>query len=240
MVLLPPALAQGYFALRTGRGYLWAVLLLAATLLTHLVLGYVALVSLLVLTLVASGRSSAPNAAQRPSPAGWRRRLRGKVAASGLLGLLVALVTAYFVVPFWLDSPYMNRSVWEKPEKYDSYGYEWVLGALVRGELFDFGRFPWLTCWLAWAWRFACGVGGMSAIAYLAVLFVLWLLLYFGRPTWGVLLDLLPMSRDLHLHRLIGGVHLGAVFMAGVGLAWLLAMGGGAPEARLCCWRPSA
>ena len=36
MVLLPPALAQGYRVLQEGRGYSWATLLLAATLMSHL------------------------------------------------------------------------------------------------------------------------------------------------------------------------------------------------------------
>src|SRR5262249_36647460 len=49
-------------------------------------------------------------------------------------------------------------------------------------------------------------------------LFFLWLLLYFGRPTWGILLKLLPLSSDLHLHRFIGGVHLAAIPLIGIGI----------------------
>ncbi|MBC7239499.1 MAG: hypothetical protein H5T71_05315, partial [Chloroflexi bacterium] len=56
---------------------------------------------------------------------------------------------------------------------------------------------------------------------FLLILFVFWLLLYAGRPTWGALINLLPLSRDLHLHRLIGGVHLGGIYLMGIGLAWL-------------------
>ena len=40
MVLLPPALAMGYRVLREGRGYFWATLLLAATLMSHVLYGY--------------------------------------------------------------------------------------------------------------------------------------------------------------------------------------------------------
>ena len=65
-----------------------------------------------------------------------------------------------------------------------------------------------------------------------------WLLLYFGRPTWGVLLNLLPMSRDLQLHRLISGFHLGSIYLIGIGLAlpwsWALSGATAAPG-----WRPS-
>tara|TARA_B100000809_G_scaffold7785_1_gene7641 strand:+ start:61 stop:759 length:699 start_codon:yes stop_codon:yes gene_type:complete len=45
MVLLPPALASGYGVLRQGRGYFWATLLLAATLMSHLMYGYMAFVT---------------------------------------------------------------------------------------------------------------------------------------------------------------------------------------------------
>ncbi|HSR29389.1 MAG TPA: YfhO family protein [Anaerolineae bacterium] len=211
MLLLPPALAQGYTALRTGRGYVWAVLLLAATMLSHLVFGYIAFLSLGLLALLPLlGPRTGENGPGRVWP-----RL-GRLA---LLLVLVALVTAYFSVPFLLDRAYMNRSVWEDQGKYDAYGWQWTLGALVKGDLFDFGRFPSLTLLAGlglivciWRWR-------EERYRIPVVLALAWLLLYFGRPTWGVLLDLLPLSGDLHLHRLIAGVHLGGMMLMGVGLA---------------------
>jgi len=61
MLLLPPALAHGYVVVREGRGYAWAVLLLAATLLSHLLFGYIALLSLgLFVVLGALGRGTHP------------------------------------------------------------------------------------------------------------------------------------------------------------------------------------
>ncbi len=205
MFILPPALAESYIALRTGRGYVRAVALLAVTLLCHLVLGYVALISLAAFAIV-----------QCVAGLGvWTtvRRL-------GLLLLLLAGATAYFWVPYWLDRTYMNRSFWEEAFKYDSFGHQWVLGALVKGELFDFGRFPVLTLLAGlglmqclWRWR-------EDRYRIPVALSVLWLLLYFGRPTWGPLLDLLPLNRDLHFHRLIAGLHLGGIYLMGIGLAW--------------------
>jgi hypothetical protein len=211
MVLLPPTLALGCCALRDGRGYLWAVLFLAATILCNLIYGYIAGASLVLFALLrVSGRDV------------------GRIAArlAILLGLGV-LTVSYFVVPFLGDGAYMNRSVWELTEKYDSYGLSWVLGALVRGDLFDYGRFPSLTILAGvgvivcfWRWRDA-------RYRVPLALGALWLLLYFGRPTWGGLLDLLPLSRDLQLHRLIGGIHLAGIYLIGVGLAvpwrWALA-----------------
>ncbi|MBN1992296.1 MAG: YfhO family protein [Anaerolineae bacterium] len=236
MLLLPPALAQGYVTLRTGRGYAGAALLLAATLLTHLVFGYIAVISLAVIALI-------PNPASKPGPGGskplplaggsWEgvasphdlssrpwENAGVRLLRLALLLALLGLVAAYFLLPFWLDRAYMNRSVWEEAGKYDSYGHQWVLTALVQGELFDFGRFPALTLLAGlglarclWRWREA-------RYRWPVVLALLWLLLYFGRPTWGPLLNLLPLSNDLHFHRLIAGVHLGGVLLMGLGLAW--------------------
>jgi hypothetical protein len=223
MVLLPPALAQGYWTLKTGRGWFWAVLLLAATLLSHLLLGYMALLSLGLLALLVALGSVAEG---RPARRIWRPP--GRLA---LLMVLAFLVTAYFAVPFFRDRAFMNRSIWEDPGKYDAYGWQWTLEALVRGDLFDFGRFPSLTLLAGlglivclWRWREA-------RYRIPVVLALAWLLLYFGRPTWGALLDLLPLSGDLHLHRFIAGVHLGGIFLAGIALAlpweWALARPGG-------------
>ncbi|MDE0822006.1 MAG: YfhO family protein [Opitutales bacterium] len=51
------------------------------------------------------------------------------------------------------------------------------------------------------------------------MIFVIWLLLFFGRTTWGSAVDLLPFSQNIHMHRFIGGVHLGGIFLAAAALA---------------------
>lgn len=210
MLLLPAAVAQGYVILRSGGGYFLGVLLLAALLLSHVVLGYIGLICLVLIALLTV-------------LGGWQQlQMRAVWQHLGRVFLLLALcmvVTAYFFIPFLIENAYLNRSVWEDPGKYNSYGARWVLGALVRGELFDAGRFPSLTL-----------LAGLGLAVCLArwreqhyripmVLFSVLLLLYFGRPTWGGLLNVLPLSRDLQLHRMIAGVHLGGVFLIGIGLA---------------------
>jgi hypothetical protein len=205
MWLLGPALGGMVTTVRDGRAYAGTTVLLAATLLSHTVLGYVALVSGALIVLLA------------PRSELWRRA--GRLA---VLLILVAVAASYFLVPFVVDRPYLNRSVWETPGKYDAYGWEWTLKALVTGELLDYNRFPALTV-LAALGLVVCVSRWRQAEHYrlLVLFFGFWLCLYFGRPTWGVLLDLLPMSRDLHLHRLIAPVHLGAIGLTGAGLAWL-------------------
>ncbi len=221
MFFLPPALAAGTVYLRTGRGIVLSTLLLAATALSHLLLGYMALLSLVALFFIPL---LGPSTGVKRQTVLWQR---GKRLL--FLFLLAAVLTAYFWVPFLIDSPYMNRSIWEESGKVNAYGIGWTLSTLVRGELFDYGRFPSFTLLAAaglgiclWRWR-------EERYRVPVILSLLWLLLYFGRPTWGMLLDLLPLSGTLHLHRFIAGIHLGGIFLMGIALAlpwqWALARG---------------
>jgi hypothetical protein len=67
-----------------------------------------------------------------------------------------------------------------------------------------------------------CAVVTRTRLALLATgLFALWLVLYFGRPTLGALIDLLPLHDSLILHRLVGGVDIFAILLIGIGGAWL-------------------
>lgn len=204
MWLLGPALAGLYVTLREGRSYAGTATLLAALLLCHTVLGYVALLSGVLFVLL----DGFPVAGQRARRWIWT-------------GLLVAIAASYFLAPFWLDRAFMNRSVWEEAGKYNAYGWEWTLRALVNGDLLDNGRFPALTLLAGLGLTISLVRWRDARYRLLALFFLGWLALYFGRPTWGVLIDLLPMGRDLQVHRLIAPVHLGAIGLIGVGLCWL-------------------
>ncbi len=218
MIFMPLALGQGYAAIRDGQGFALSALLLAATLLSHLVMGYITTLSLYLLVILPVLGS--PEEA-RPETVGRR------LARLLLILALCGLVTAYFFCPFLVDRTYLNRSVWEAQSKYDSLGHQAVLDSLLRGETFDHDRLPILTVLI--------GVGLAIGILrwreeqsrFLVVLFGTWLLLYFGRPTWGALLDLLPLSHDLHLHRFSAGVHLAGIYLAGTALSaiWLVVVG---------------
>ena len=258
MVLLPPALAMGYRVLREGRGYFWATLLLAATLMSHVLYGYMAFLTLGILTFIqpiqfklpwntsdasatrAQRRRTGPNSgpaylierSRRSPTAGtpvstspisnlrslvkdiWRRWRR-----LAILLLLVVAVTSYFLVPIFLDRQYLNRSVWHTSTMYDSHGHSAVLLGLIEGNIFDFDRFPVLTI-LVFVGFVICFLRWRKERYWIpVVIFSLWLLLYFGRSTWGSLIDLLPMSRFLHMHRFIAGIHLGGICLIAIALA---------------------
>ena len=67
----------------------------------------------------------------------WQRLL--------ILVLLVAGVTSYFLIPFFLDGQYFNVRYFIDPILRDSLGYSAVLEALFKGSLFDFERLPSIT-----------------------------------------------------------------------------------------------
>ena len=212
MVVMPPALAICYRVLRDGRGYFWATLLLAATLMSHLIYGSIVFLTLGVLTFLPTTRlltSEFPRVIWMR----WKRLL--------ILLVMVVVATSYFLAPLILDQPYLNLSVLEDPRLYDSYGYSVLLPALARGELFDFGRFPSFTILLAIGFGICLRRWREERYLIPVAIFSLWLLLYFGRSPWGPLIDILPMGRDMHFHRLIAGVHFGGIFLMAIALATL-------------------
>ena len=203
MVLLPPALAQGYRTLRDGTGYFWTVLLVAAVLLSHLVLGYIALATLVMFALL------------RPTPADvWRRGRR-----LGIVLVFVGIVTSYFISGVVADNAYFARSVYEEPSRYDGLGAQSTLDALLHGRLFDDLRFGWLTM-IVFAGGLVCALRWREERYRIpAIIALFWLTMYFGPKTLGVLASAATLNMDFYVHRLIAGIHLGGIMLMGIALA---------------------
>jgi hypothetical protein len=197
-------------ALDTGRWSAVAALLLAATVLSHLVFGYVAFASAAICTLV--------------GPAGARglrvRRLLGIYTRALLL-------LVWFILPALLVMETINRSRWEAAFKWNSFGAGFILRELMAGRLFDAGRLPVLSlligvgaCASVWRWH-------DPAARRLLALTAIWLALFFGRSTWDGVLPLLGIPAAFHLHRLQAALDVFAVLLAAWGTAavlqWLLA-----------------
>ena len=214
MVLLPLALAFGYQTIKTGQGYFWATVLLSATLMSHLITGYMAFLTIGVLTFIPDTKTSHINPFLLGIWIHWRRLI--------VLFILVLSVTMYFTVPFILDHEYFGVTAANTNlTSLNSFGHQVVLEALVKGNLFDLNRFPSFTI-LVFAGVASC-ICYRNKTRYLIplVIFLLWLLLFFGRPTWGPVIGLLPLSQDIHMHRFIQGVHLGGAFLSATALAIL-------------------
>ncbi len=219
---LPLAWGYSWRAIRDGRGYLKAVLLITLTVALHFETGYLALSVLLVWPLVAG----------RPLLVRIRR------AAILLGGSLLA--SAWVIVPLieqrrWaaVNEPLQGTGL------VNGYGAHRVLDWLVSGQLLDHGRLPVVTvfaalglglAWLAWS-------SDADARALLVALAVC-LLLAFGRTTFGSLVDVIPGSGDIFFRRFTMGVQLAALLLAGRGAAWLAAGCMRRLEARIPRWPP--
>jgi hypothetical protein len=204
MWFFPLALALSWRAIDQRRSLALAAGALAVTITSHALTGYLALLIVAAFALVARGR--------------WLTRFL-RTAAIGA-GALAA--SAWLLIPTFRDKEWTRNGLPPGTFWTDSYGARKVLGWLVSGELFDHGRWPVLTILagiglvvtVAWA-RHDPASRAMLTIAGVS------LLLYFGRPTLGPIIDVLPAHDDLFLHRMIVGVHLAGILLAGVGIAFL-------------------
>jgi hypothetical protein len=201
MWTLPIAWGASWRYVATGRFRLVAVLAATATIGAHFMTGYLALLAVIPWVAVAPGALAT-------------RLRRGAIylVATGLCSA-------------WVIYPVIHSGNWASVNEFlqhtvdaDSYGARQAIEWLVTGDLLDAGRFPIITMLFA-AGLVAC-VANAKRLAHQRALlgaFVLSLLLFFGRPTLGPLIDLLPGSHDLFLRRFLMGVQLSALLIAGIG-----------------------
>jgi hypothetical protein len=201
MWTLPLAWGFTWRAINDGRNYVWACVFIALTAAFHFETGYMAFLPIVLWTIV------------RPSDFIMRLR-RAIVVALGSLAL-----AAWVIVPLLVYKPWtsVNEFLQHSPDV-NSYGARQILKWLFTGKLFDFGRFPIITLF--------AGAGFCACISRwkrdvksraLVVIFIVTLVIYFGRATYGSLINLLPGSKELFLRRFLSGVQLSAILLAGVG-----------------------
>ena len=206
MFLLPLAWGLSWRAVSgTGRGkYALAALVVGLTIGMHFLTGYLALLSIGVFVIVV-----------------WRGLLP-RVGRAALVFGGAALVASWVVVPLITDAAYFNLSEFNQNTFWlNSYGAPQVFGWLVTGQIFDFGRFPIVSLLVALGTVVCvCRFRKDPRARALLGLMALSLVLFCGRPTFGLILNLLPGNSDLLLQRYIIGVQLSGDMLAGVGLAW--------------------
>jgi len=123
--------------IRRGRGVIVTAVSCAALVLAHLIYAYMIGIAAVVLFLVGL----------RPANAA------GRAARLGVVAAIALVLSAYFVVPFFVQAGYLNISPYLERAKYDGFGAPAVLGWLAGGDLFDHGRLPILTA------LFGIGIG---------------------------------------------------------------------------------
>jgi uncharacterized membrane protein len=208
--LLLLALGSAWSALGSGGRRLTVTgVLVGLTALAHLIFGYIVALSVCLLAVV-------PDAVT-PRAVGIRRAL--------WIGAVAAVLGSFQLLPLLLDRQTINHSRWEPVWKWDSFGAGETLRWMVTGELLDYGRLPVLSLLALvgaglWFWRARRGKAD-PAHQFVVLATAFWILMLFGRPFWGPLLWMFGVSADMHLHRVIAGVHVFAVLLAAIALAAL-------------------
>jgi Gpi18-like mannosyltransferase len=205
MWLLPITWGLTWRAVARGKYYAAGALALALTMACHFITGYLAMLTVGVWVIVVGGRF-------------MRNVFRAGLVAGGAV-----LIASWVLVPLIGDTKWTTQSTFYQGSIFnDSYGAQKVLRWLFSGELFDDGRFPVVTL-LFYVGAILCIARARRDPRARALLgaFLLSLLLFFGRATWGRLIDVLPGFHDIQGHRFIIGVDLAAILISGVGLAWI-------------------
>ena len=206
MWALPFAWGLGWQAIDKGRRIWLAALVVGVTICVHLLTGYLALLSLGVCVLV--------------SPRDVVRRIgRGALVAVGALA-----VSAWMLVPLLTDAGWTVNDEFSRGSVfYDSFGARRILTWFVHGDLFDNRRLPVFTVLVALGIVIAAvQARRRDPPRALLGLGLLSLLLFFGRPTLGPALEVLPGGSDLFLRRYISGVHLAGILLAGLATVGLV------------------
>ncbi len=127
-----------------------------------------------------------------------------------LIYLVIVFILSYWIVPVLLYTNYHMISFWDPIWKFDSYGWYEVVRQFFQGEIFDWKR-PAVTTYLV-------GIGFFTILLdqklfIFALMFLLWVIMYFGRTTWGGLINLIPGLSEFHLHRFIVGIQITSLFL---------------------------
>lgn len=205
MWVLPLAWGYCYQAVRYGRCRFAAPLALGATIAFHFLTGYLAGLGLIVIVLAGS-------------------RFVVRLGRAALVALVALLATAWVTIPVLVYGRWNSinelqlHTFWD-----DSYGARRILSWLVTGRIYDNGRFPVLTI-LVFVGVLTC-LRRARRDEVARVLLGLWtlsLLLYFGRPTLGPVLGILPFNENIFFQRYNTGVQLIGILFAGVGAVALV------------------
>ena len=194
MIWLPLAIAYAWRYFNQNTNFWSAVFFLTMTAMGHLGLGIIAMLSLVPLALA------------KPS--------KQTITKLIILAGTAIFFLSYWVIPIFLNDNYHNISFWDPPWKFASYGAKETIIRLLNGDLFDWGRGPWMTTLVI------VGIILAANTQYFpfALLFIFWLFMYFGRGTWGPLIDLIPGMKEFHLSRFIVGVHAAGLFLIPIGI----------------------
>lgn len=202
MIFYPLALAFVYkttLGNNLKRNIILSSLFLVLTTAGHLGMGIMALISTIPFLFLDLKKSS----------------LKVRIRSFAVIYAVTLGILAYWIIPILLENKYHIISFWDPIWKFNSYGWYEVVRQYLGGEIFDWQRWPIITILTT--------IGFFILLADaryfpFALAFGMWTLVYFGRTTWGGLLDLIPGMKDFHQHRFIVAVQMASLFLVPIGL----------------------
>ena len=202
MWTLPLAWAFSWRFVAQRKSFFAAVATLSLTIAFHFLSAYLAALTLAAWIVI------------RPS------QLIARTRRTLVLGVAALMSTAWVTVPLVVHLKWLAVNQFQVGTSInDSYGARRVMQWLLSGQIYDWRRLPVMSLLVA--------VGLVTCVRRwprderaraLAAAWLLSLLLFFGRTTWGPLLDLLPGNQSLLFQRYIMGLHLAGLVLGGVGL----------------------
>lgn len=210
IVFFPLALVEVYRTLKGNGSWFWTVLLSVIVLLSHLIYGYMLIVSTILFIFLD------PHLPE----------IYSRFKKSVTLFLLTGTATAFFFIPLLSDLAYINRSQFMDPTYYTSYGFSSILNWLFTGNLFDSGRLPVITLlfFVSLVVLFGYRLWNDEKYRLLLVLSFFWLIVYFGPATYGNnIYTVLPFSQNMLFNRFLAGFQFGAIMIIGACLPVLYA-----------------
>ena len=202
--LMPIALGLSWRAVAKGERYALTAFVVGLTCALHFITGYLVLLSLAVFVLV-----HPPEVVKR-------------LGRSALIGVGGLLVFAFVFVPTLGGLDYVNVDSFQAGTFWvNSYGPGKVWTWLIHGRIFDYGRHPVVTVFVAIGVVVCLLRSRRDETARVPLgLMLLSLLCYFGRGVVGFAIDHLPGGSDILLHRFVIGVHFAGMLLAGIGAVW--------------------
>jgi hypothetical protein len=150
------------------------------------------------------------------------RNIIARVKKMAFVYIFVMFTLAYWIIPMLLKTNYHMISFWDPIWKFDSYGWGEAVKQMWSGEIFDWLRpFPLLTIIILIGFFVLLNSSRLYPFAFV---FAMTFFLYFGRTTWGGLIDLIPGMKDFHLHRWVVAVQIAGIFLIPSALDFLLSI----------------
>jgi hypothetical protein len=198
---LPLAWAFTWRAMGDGRFLAPAALLVALTAALHFETGFLAFLAIVVL------------------PFTVLSDIKARLQRAGLLLGCALLASAWVVIPLIAFGKWaaINQVLKDTP-LVNGYGAHQILSWLVTGQVYDAGRFPVVTLLVLVGLAVSLRRWRSDHLGRaLVVLWLLCLMLAFGRTTFGSLVDIIPASHDIFFRRFLMGSQLTGLFLAGQG-----------------------